>query len=107
MKGSELVSSAAKGTRPGHPYADVVFSFAFHQVFEDFAKVLDEDDLRPLVPSTDPADISAPPSFVRFPIPLFFHEFVVLIVTKHPMDLHPACSAALHETATCLAKRGM
>ena len=30
VRGSEVLGSANKCTRPGHPYADVVFSFAFH-----------------------------------------------------------------------------
>ena len=30
VRGSEDLGSANKGTRPGHPYADVVFSSAFH-----------------------------------------------------------------------------
>ena len=30
VRGSETLGSANKGARPGHPYADVVFSFVFH-----------------------------------------------------------------------------
>ena len=29
MRGSSLLGSANKGTRPGHPYADIIFAFAF------------------------------------------------------------------------------
>ena len=31
MQGSRLIGQATKGTRPGHPYADLVFSFIFSQ----------------------------------------------------------------------------
>ena len=51
VRGSEAIGSANKGTRPGHPYADVVFSFAFHQVLRALAEDLDTEDLRPTVPT--------------------------------------------------------
>ena len=38
--------SAQKGTRPGHPYADLVFSFAFYQVLAATSKRMDVSDLR-------------------------------------------------------------
>ena len=38
VRGSDQLGPANKGTRPGHPYADVVFSFAFHQVLRSLAK---------------------------------------------------------------------
>ena len=44
------MGSANKGTRLGHPYVDVVFSFAFHKVLRSLAKDLDTDDFRPNVP---------------------------------------------------------
>ena len=56
VRGSEDLGSANKGTRPGHPYADVVFSFAFHQVFRSLAKDLDTDDLKPNVPTASFVD---------------------------------------------------
>ena len=36
VRGSSKLGVAHKGTRPGHPYADAVFSFAFHQVLKTF-----------------------------------------------------------------------
>ena len=51
VRGSTSLGSAHKGTRPGHPYADVVFSFAFHQVFKALAIDLNTDDLKPKVPT--------------------------------------------------------
>ena len=50
------MGSAHKGTRPGHPYADVVFSFAFHDVLKAFALDLDTDELRQKVPTATIAD---------------------------------------------------
>ena len=38
VRGSDSIGSANKGTRLGHPYADVVFSFAFHQVLRSLAQ---------------------------------------------------------------------
>ena len=49
VRGSEALGSANKGTRPGHPNADVVFSFAFHQILNSPAKDLDADVLGPSV----------------------------------------------------------
>ena len=56
VRGSEDLESVNKGKRPGHPYADVVFSFAFHQVLRSLAKDLDTDDLRPNVPTASFVD---------------------------------------------------
>ena len=51
VRDSTNLGSAHKGTRPGHPYADVVFSFTFHQVLKAFAIDLDTHDLTPKVPT--------------------------------------------------------
>ena len=51
VRGSAKFWAAHKGTRPGHPYADVVLSFASPQVLKAFALVLDSEDLRPGVPA--------------------------------------------------------
>ena len=56
VRGSEDLGSANKDTRLGHPYADVVFSFAFHQVLRSLAKDLDTDDFRPNVPTASFVD---------------------------------------------------
>ena len=45
VRGSSKLGSAHKGTRPGHPYADVVFSFAFHQILKALAMDFDTDEL--------------------------------------------------------------
>ena len=34
VRGSNKVGEATQGTRPGHPYADAVFAFAFQRVFK-------------------------------------------------------------------------
>ena len=34
VRGSNKVGEATQGTRPGHPYADVVFAFAFQRVLK-------------------------------------------------------------------------
>ena len=47
----QKLGAAHKGTRPGHPYADVVVSFAFHQILKAFALDLDSEELRPKVPT--------------------------------------------------------
>ena len=47
---------AHKGTRPGHSYTDVVFSFAFHQVLTALAMDIDTDEFRPKVPTSTIAD---------------------------------------------------
>ena len=84
-RGSEALGSANKGTRPGHPYADVVFSFAFHQVLKSLAEDLDTADLRPSVPTA---------SFVngeihqgeetKLPIPAFLDDFVLVVTAPAP-----------------------
>ena len=41
VRGSEQLGAANKGTRPRHPYADVVLSFVLHQVLKALALDLD------------------------------------------------------------------
>ena len=73
VRGSEAIGSANKGTRPGHPYADVVFSFAFHQVLRALAKDLDTEDLRPTVPTASIIDGEFHQGEdTKLPIPAFF-----------------------------------
>ena len=87
------MGSANKGTRLGHPYADVVFSFAFHKVLRSLAKDLDTDDLRPSVPTA---------SFIngeihqgedtKFPILVFSDNFVLVVTAPTPQELIPKCA---------------
>ena len=96
VRGSDQLGSANKGTRPGHVYADVVFSFAFHQVFRSLAKDLGTDDLRPNVPTA---------SFVegeihrgedtKLPIPAFFDDSVLVVTALTPQELIPKCARVL------------
>ena len=72
VRGSEDLGSANKGTRPGHPYADVVFSFTFHQVLRSLAQDLDSDDLRPSVPTATFVDGEIHQGEdTKLPIPVF------------------------------------
>ena len=80
VRGSEALGSANIGTRPGHLYADVVFSFAFHHTLKSLENDLDTDDFRPSVPTA---------SFVngeihqgedtKLPILAFFDDFVLVV----------------------------
>ena len=56
VRGSTNLGSAHKGIRLGHPYADVVFSFAFHRVLKALAIDLDTDELRPKGPTASIMD---------------------------------------------------
>ena len=101
IRGSGALGSANKGTRPGHPYADVVYSFAFHQVLKSLAKDLDTDNFRPSVPRT---------SFVngeihqgedtKLPILAFFDDFVLVVTAPTPQELIPKCARVLEKTET-------
>ena len=51
IRGSSKLGLAHHGTRPGHPYADVVLSFVFHQVLKAFAVDLNIEEVRPSVPT--------------------------------------------------------
>ena len=49
VMGSAKFGSTLKGTRPGHPYVDVVFFFCVpKKVLEDFARALVPRGLKPL-----------------------------------------------------------
>ena len=50
VRGSSLLGGGNKGTRPGHPYADVAFSYVLSKILESIAEELDHHGLRP--PST-------------------------------------------------------
>ena len=54
VRGTSSIACAQKGTRPGHPYADVVFAFAFHRILKTLARKLDALELRPKLPTVDP-----------------------------------------------------
>ena len=50
VRGTSSIACAQTGTRPGHPYADVVFAFAFHRILKTLATKLDALELRPKLP---------------------------------------------------------
>ena len=50
-RGSSKFGAAHKDIRPGHSYADVVFSFAFHQVIKVLAFHFDSNDFMPGAPA--------------------------------------------------------
>ena len=77
VNGSDQVGQALKGTRPGHPYADAVFAFAFQRVLRSVAKRRDDDHPRPIIPTGDPTTLHAqePTAFIAIPIACFFDDF--------------------------------
>ena len=54
VRGSNNIGEATQGTRPGHPYADAVFGFAFQRVLRNVAQTLDDLHLRPEIPHGAP-----------------------------------------------------
>ena len=100
---------ANKGAGPGHPYADVVFSYAFHNFLESIAVDLDNNALRPLVPTAnfDTATQTLVEGSIPMPIVAVFDDFVIPVITKTPGALRGACSQALGIVADNLARRGM
>ena len=104
VRGSTNLGSAHKGTRPGHPYADVVFSFAFHQVLKALAIDLDTDELRPKVPAASITNGALRRGEdVRLPIPAFFGDVVLDVTATTPGELIPKCSRVLEkEEQFCL-----
>ena len=109
VSGSDQVGQALKGTRPGHPYADAVFAFAFQRVLRSVAKRLDDDLLRPAIPTGDPTTFHAqqPITYISLPIACFFDDFVVIILSDTPAQLKPKAEKALLAIASGLAQHGM
>ena len=96
VRGSEDLGSANKGTRPGHPYADVVFSFAYHQVLRCLAQDLDSDDLRPSVPTASFVDGEIHQGEdTKLPILALFDDFVLVVTAPTPQELIPKCATVL------------
>ena len=95
VRGSEDLGSANKGTRLGHPYADVVSSFAFHQVLRSLAKDLDTDDFRPSVPTAFfvNGEIHKGED-TKLPIPVFFDDVVLVVTAPISQELMPKCARA-------------
>ena len=96
VRGSEDLGSSNKGTCPGHPYADVVFSFAFHQVLRSLAQDLDSDDLRPSVPTATFVDGEIHQGEdTKLPIPAFFDDFVLVVTAPTPQEVIQKCARIL------------
>jgi hypothetical protein len=74
VRGSNKVGEATQGTRPGHPYADAVFAFAFQRVLKNVASRLDNQDLRPHIPFGQHQTFhhQQADDFDKLPIPAFF-----------------------------------
>ena len=109
VRRSEALGSSNKGTRPGHPYADVVFSFAFHQVLKSLAEDLDTDDLRPSEPTASfrNGEIHQGED-TKLPIPAFFDDFVLVVIASTPQEAIPKCARVLeNKSGTVFASRGM
>ena len=96
--GSTNFGSAHKGTRPGHPYADVVFSFAFHQVLMALAIDFHTDDFRFTVPTPLITNGNLQRGeYARLPIPAFFHNVVLVVIAAAPEELIPKCARVLEK----------
>ena len=109
VNGSTSLGSAHKGTRPGHPYVDVVFSFALHHVLKALAIDLDTDDLRPRVPTASFTNGELQQGQdVRLPIPAFFGDFVLMVTAATPEELIPKCARVLetNRESICIAGHG-
>lgn len=105
VRGSSNLGSAHKGTRPGHPYADVVFSFAFHQVLKALAMDFDTDELRPNVPTATIADGERQQGEdVRLPLPAFFDDCVLVVIATTPEELIPKCARVLENKENLLRR---
>ena len=108
VRGSEDIRSANKGTRPGLPYADVVFSFAFHQVLHvrSLAQDLDSDDLRPSVPTAIFSDGEIHQGEdVKLPMNAFFDDFVLVATAPTPQELIPKCARVLQKAGKHLQQK--
>ena len=86
MRGSESMGLALRGTRPGHPYADIIFAFAFQKVFQLLVTQLDHSDLRPRVPAAHPEDPLETEGTHLMPLPAFFDDFVLPVTATSPAD---------------------
>ena len=62
MEGADgLFGSALAGTRPAHPFADLIFSFVFAKVAGEMGQELDRQDMLPIYPCGDiPAPFAQP-----------------------------------------------
>ena len=62
MEGADgIFGSALAGTRPGHPFADLIFSFVFAKVAGEIGQELDRQDLLPSYPCGEvPAPFAQP-----------------------------------------------
>ena len=107
MRGSAELGIALRGSRPGHPYADIVFAFAFQKVLQILVEKLDAHDLRPRIPRAAIDDHTTIDGDTRMPPPAFFDDFVVPVLAPNPFALHQKLSAVLHITGTAFAKRSM
>ena len=83
MQGSEEIGIALKGTRPGHPYADIIFAFAFQQVLSKLASQLDRLRLRPQVPTYSLTEPFTRTGYTSMPIPAFL-LMILLCQSSHP-----------------------
>ena len=109
VRGSNKVGEATQGTRPGHPYADAVFAFAFQRVLKNVAKILDDLDLRPNIPFGPQHTFhQQPPEDSRkLPIPAFFVDFTITVFADSPDQLLPKVREALRAVAAGLTTHGM
>ena len=90
VRGSNKVREATQGTRPGHPYADAVFAFAFQRVLQNVAKILDDQDLRPNIPFGQQHTFHQQPAedSDKLPIPAF------LTISQSPSLLTPRTNSS-------------
>ena len=97
VRDSTKLGSAHKGARPGHPYADVVFSSVFYELLKALAMDFDID-VRPKVQTATFVDGELQQGDdVRLPIPAFFDDFVLVVTAATPAELIPKCAHVLEK----------
>ena len=108
MQGGPDLALALKGTRPGHPYADIVFAFAFQKVLALLAQDLDRLSLRPCLPTAQAATLTEElgPEMLM-PLPSFCDDFIIPFLAPTPAELHANMTAGLDCTGRSFARRGM
>ena len=98
VRGSSLLGGANNGTRPGHPCADVVCSYAFHNILECIAVDLNQAGLRPLCPHQKYSMKLPLSTQERLPFPLW-HSSMTLWYQLFPKPLAPSGQTAAMRSA--------
>ena len=99
VRGSNKVGEATQGTRPGHPYADAVFAFAFQRDLNS----------RPDIPHAPQHTFhqQPPDGSTKLPILALFDDFTIIIISDSPDQFLPKVKEALKAVAAGLTTHGM